>query len=149
MILRTDRLVLRPFREEDVDAFARFTHAEPYRRHLDADHPGPEELVANNLGVDGAWVIELEGRVVGSIFLGEELACLLDPDVHAQGIGTEAARVVVRDGFERRGCGEIVARARAANTASVRALARLGFVAAGDGLHRLDRGTWTAQEARG
>ena len=58
MILRTERLVLRPFRNNDVDAFASFDRTEGYRRHLDANHPDPAEFVANNLETDGAWVIE-------------------------------------------------------------------------------------------
>ena len=84
-------------------------------------------------------MIELDGRVVGSIFLGEELAVLLDPAVHGQGIATEAARVVLADGFDRRGYSEVVARADAGNAASLRALARLGFVPGGDGVYRLRR----------
>jgi ribosomal-protein-alanine N-acetyltransferase len=138
MILRTERLVLRPFRADDVDAFARFTDDEAYRRHLGDDHPRSDQMVADNLDADGAWVIELEGRVVGSIFLGDELACLLDPAVHAQGIGTEAATAVICDAVDRRGFTQVTARARPSNTASVRVLSGLGFVAVGDDTYRLD-----------
>jgi RimJ/RimL family protein N-acetyltransferase len=137
--LGTPRLRLRPFRKDDVDAFAAFTGLEGYRRHLRSDHPDTEQFVANNVGHDGAWVIELDGRVVGSIFLGDELACLLDPAVHGQGIGSEAARAVIADAFERRGYDAVVARADPANTASVRALQRLGFEGAGEGTYRLGR----------
>jgi len=137
--LRTERLVLRPFRAGDVGAFERFARADSYLRFLGDGHPDPAAFVANNLDLDGSWVIELDGRVVGSIFLGEELACLLDPAVHGQGIATEAARAVLRDGFERRRYSEVVARAADANVASIRALARLGFVAGDDGVYRLGR----------
>jgi ribosomal-protein-alanine N-acetyltransferase len=148
VILRTPRLVLRPFREDDVAAFAAFADAPAYRRHLDATHPGPADFVANNLDVDGAWVIELGDRLVGSVFLGDELACLLDPAVHGQGVATEAARAVIADGFGRRRCSEIVARADPANTASLRAMKRLGFVDAGDGSHRLSRAAWARDPYR-
>jgi RimJ/RimL family protein N-acetyltransferase len=143
--LRTRRLLLRPFRVEDVASFERFAHAEDYRRFL-GDHPWPAEFVANNLDLDGAWVIEFESRVVGSIFLGDELACLLDPDVHGLGIATEAARSVIDDGFERRGYEEIVAHADPANAASVHAMVRLGFVVVGDGSYRLRRAAWTSRD---
>jgi len=140
--LRTERLRLRSFRADDVGAFERFAGSPLYRRYLGEGHPAPAVFVADNLGADGAWVIELDGVVVGSVFLGDELACLLDPAVHGQGIATEAARVVIDDGFGRRGYSEIVARAAADNVASVRALARLGFVASGDGRFRLPRSDW-------
>ena len=142
MELRTARLLLRPFRPGDVAEFERFARDDAYRRYLGPEHPSPQEFVAGNVDAEGAWVIELDGRVVGSVFLGEELAYLLDPSVHSRGIATEAARAVVRDGFERRGYSEIVARADAGNVASRRLLARLGFSPSGDGWFRLARGDW-------
>ena len=142
--LRTERLVLRPFRSDDVAAFEAFARLDDYLRYLGPDHPAPEALVANNLGVDGSWVIELDGRVVGSIFLGEELACLLDPAVHRKGLGVEATAAVIDDGFERLGFEAIVARADPANTASVRGMMSLGFVAEGNDWFRLVRADWRA-----
>jgi RimJ/RimL family protein N-acetyltransferase len=97
--LRTARLVLRPFRVDDAGAFERFARSDAYLRYLGDGHPDPAVFVANNLDLDGAWVIELDGVVVGY--------------------------------------SEIVARAPADNVASVRALARLGFVASDDGSYRL------------
>ena len=146
VVLRTGRLRLRPFRRNDVAAFEAFAAGETYRRFL-GDHPAPDQFVANNIDVDGAWVIELAGRVVGSIFLGDEIACLLDPAVHRMGIAVEAARAVIRDGFDRRGYQVIVARADEANVASLRAMTRLGFVAADDGTHRLRRVDWRDEPA--
>ncbi len=149
MILRTERLVLRPFREDDVDAFAAFAVCDDYRRYLDADHPQPAQFVANNVGAEGAWVVELGDRVVGSVFLDEELACLLDPVVHRRGIAVEATKAVIHDGFDRRGHARIMAKAHPANSASLRAMAKLGFVDAGDGTYRLDRAAWTDRSVRG
>jgi RimJ/RimL family protein N-acetyltransferase len=140
--LNSARLRLRPFRDSDVEEFARFAGDPRYLRHLGDGHPEPAQFVANNLGVDGAWVVELDGAVVGSIFVGEELACLLDPAVHARGLASEAAQVVIDDAFTRRGYSEIMARADPDNVASVRALTRLGFVPAGDDGYRLTREAW-------
>jgi hypothetical protein len=111
--LRTARLVLRQFRRDDPEEFARFATVDAYRRYLDEEHPGPTQFVENNVGNNGAWVIELDGVVVGSIFLGDELACLLDPAAHRRGIAVEAAVAVIRDGFSRRGYSEIDPRHRA------------------------------------
>jgi RimJ/RimL family protein N-acetyltransferase len=146
VLLETRRLRLRPFQPDDVAAFESFARSDPYRRFLGDGHPDPAQLVTNNLGVDGSWVIELGDRVVGSIFLGEELACLLDPAVHAMGIGVEAAQAVIADGFERRGYEEIVARADPDNVASLRAMARVGFVPCEDGTYRLQSSDRPTQE---
>jgi RimJ/RimL family protein N-acetyltransferase len=148
--LRTERLNLRPFRSDDVAAFENFARSEEYRRYL-GDHPDPATFVANNVGADGAWVIEFGERVVGSVFLGDEVACLLDPSVYRMGIATEATAAVIEDGFIRRGYDEIVARADVRNVASLRAMARLGFVARDDQTYRLYRSVWQARsrEARG
>jgi RimJ/RimL family protein N-acetyltransferase len=146
VILRTDRLVLRPFREDDESAFERLTHHDAYRRYLGEDHPAAREFVRNNASADGAWVIELDGDVVGSVFLGDALACLLDPAVHGRGIGVEAARAVIQDAFGRRGYEVVFARAEPENTASVRGMMRLGFVESGEGryvLRRFDGGEAT------
>jgi RimJ/RimL family protein N-acetyltransferase len=142
--LNTARLRLRPFREADGAEFARFASAPSYLRYLGDAHPEPAQFVANNLGIDGAWAIEFDGVVVGSIFLGEELACLLDPAVHGRRIASEAARVVIDDGFTRRGYTEIVARADPKNVASVRALSSLGFAAVSDERYRLTRAGWAS-----
>jgi RimJ/RimL family protein N-acetyltransferase len=142
MDLRTARLCLRPFRLDDVAAFEKFARTQAYLQFLGEGHPEPPEFVANNLGNDGAWVIELDNQVVGSIFLGDELACLLDPAVHGRGFATEAARAVIADGFQRRGFDEVMARADPGNTASLRGLERLGFRASGDDTYRLNRAAW-------
>src|SRR5262245_41973493 len=89
--LRTERLVLRPFRPEDVGPIARYATDEDYRRYLSPTHPGPEQFVAHNVDVDWSversWVICLDGKVAGSAFLGingeddaAELACLVAPE---------------------------------------------------------------------
>jgi ribosomal-protein-alanine N-acetyltransferase len=143
--LRTRRLTLRPFESDDVAAFESFALAVAYRRFLGDDHPYPAEFVTNNVGVDGAWVVVLDERVVGSVFLGEELACLLAPSVHGMGIGAEVARAVINDGFERRGYEEIVARADPENIASLRAMERLGLRAREDGTYRLGRSSWQVE----
>jgi RimJ/RimL family protein N-acetyltransferase len=62
------------------------------------------------------------------------------------GIGAEAARAVINDGFERRGYEEIVARADPDNIASRRGMERLGFRAREDGTYRLERSAWQGED---
>jgi RimJ/RimL family protein N-acetyltransferase len=98
--LRTERLVLRPFRADDAEAIARYADDEDYRRYLSPMHPGPEEFVAHNVAADWSverpWVITLDGATVGSVFLGinseedaAELECLVAP---ASGGGTSHSK---------------------------------------------------------
>jgi RimJ/RimL family protein N-acetyltransferase len=136
--LRTERLVLRPFRADDGDAFAACANDPAYRRYLGPNHPDAAQLVANNLSVDGkrelSWAVTLDGDVVGSIFLGvqaedgiAELACLLAPTAWGQGIALEAGRAVVGHAFSELGLHKVFARADAGNSASRRAMEKAGM----------------------
>jgi RimJ/RimL family protein N-acetyltransferase len=144
VVLHTLRLTLRPFRGDDLEPIESFAHEPAYLRFLD-DHPDPAQFVANNLDVDGAWIIERDGRVIGSIFLRDELACLVDPAFHGQGVAIEAATAVLDDAFDRRGYDVIVARAHPDNIASVRALLRLGFTPGETGSYSLRASGWSGE----
>lgn len=136
--LRTARLLLRPFRAEDVAAFEAFTADDAYRRFLGADHPHAAEFVSHNLAIDWdrelAWVICLGDEVVGSIFLGvqpddalAEMACLLAPASWGEGIALEAGRAVIAHAFGSLGIAKVWARAEAGNTASRRVMEKVGM----------------------
>jgi len=149
--LRTQRLLLRPFRPEDADAFVAFADDPAYRRFLAPGHPTAAQLVANNVTVDRerapSWAVCLDGQVVGSIFLGihsedrlAELACLLSPALWGQGIVLEAGRAVLQYAFGELRIDKVFARADAANAASRRVMEKAGMQQ--EGLlraHRLDR----------
>jgi RimJ/RimL family protein N-acetyltransferase len=136
--VRTERLVLRPFRPDDVEAIARYADDEDYRRYLSPGHPGPKEFVAHNVGVDWSversWVITLDGRVVGSVFLGinsdddaAELACLVAPELWGREIGLEACRAAVEHAFVEIHLSKVVARADSRHDASIRLMTKLGM----------------------
>ena len=110
--LRTERLVLRPFRAGDGEAIACYADDERYRRSLSPTHPGPEEFVAHNLEADWSverpWVITLDDEIVGSVFLGTnseddaaELACLVAPAFRGREIAVEASHELTRDDWSR------------------------------------------------
>jgi len=135
--ISTPRLRLRRFRPDDVHEFRRFAVSDDYRRYLSADHPDVEEFVENNLGERGdslAFVIELDGVVIGSVFLGVdrappggELACLLDPAHWQRGFGREACRALIEHAFTDRLVDRVWARADPDNAASIRGLESLGM----------------------
>ena len=124
--IRTRRLLLRPFREDDADAFEAFASEPGYRRYLGPHHPTPGEFVANSLKVDWesalSWVVCLDDVPVGSIFLGidpnerfAELACMLAPSVWRNHMASEAGEAVVAYAFETLHLEKVVARAAGGN----------------------------------
>jgi ribosomal-protein-alanine N-acetyltransferase len=136
--LRTERLVLRPFQADDAEAIARYADDEDYRRYLSPTHPGPEEFVAHNVGVDWSverpWVITLGGAIVGSAFLGinseddaAELSCLVAPAFWRKGIALEASRAAVEHAFVDLELSKVVARSDSRHRASIRLMTKLGM----------------------
>ena len=156
--IRTERLLLRPFRSRDATAIARYANDEEYRRYLSPTHPGVEEFVAHNVGIDWSversWVITLEGEIVGSIFLGinaddnaAELACLVARDFWGMGIGIEASSAAAEHAFLELQLEKVVARADARHDASIKVMEKLGMRR--DGLshsHRAGREPRTTDE---
>jgi RimJ/RimL family protein N-acetyltransferase len=136
--LRTERLVLRPFRADDAEAIARYADDEDYRRYLSPTHPRPEEFVAHNLAADWSferpWVINLDGAIVGSVFLGinseddaAELACLVAPAFWGRQIAFEASRAAIEHAFVDLGLSKVVARSDSRHEASIRLMTKLGM----------------------
>jgi [ribosomal protein S5]-alanine N-acetyltransferase len=136
-ILATERLILRQFRRDDADDVNSFADDPDYRRYLGPDHPAAVGFLANNVDTDWSrapsWAIELDGRVVGGVFLGidaanrrAELACLAAPEHWRQGLALEACRTVVDRAFAI-GLGQVWARADVENAGSIAAMERLGM----------------------
>jgi RimJ/RimL family protein N-acetyltransferase len=136
-ILATERLILRQFRRDDAPDVNSFADDPDYRRYLGEDHPSATDFLANNVDADWhrapSWAIELDGRVVGGVFLGvdaanrrAELACLISPAHWREGIALEACRAVVDSAFAI-GLHQVWARADAENVGSIAAMKRLGM----------------------
>jgi RimJ/RimL family protein N-acetyltransferase len=136
--LRTERLVLRPFRPDDAEGIARYADDEDYRRYLSPTHPGPEEFVAHNVAADWSverpWVITLDGAIVGSAFLGvnseddaAELSCLVAPAFWGRQIGFEALCAAIEHAFVDLELSKVVARSDSRHEASIRLMTKLGM----------------------
>jgi RimJ/RimL family protein N-acetyltransferase len=146
--LETDRLVLRPYRDGDLEAFyamqsdvetARWLYNEP--RTFDETRTLLGLKIAGaQFTVEGKWlsvaVIEREtGEFVGDVsmrWVSElhktgELGFMFERAHHGRGYATEAARRVLAFGFEGMGFHRVIGRAEARNTASVRVLEKLGM----------------------
>lgn len=150
VMLETERLVLRPFDEGDLDDIVEaINHREVWATTLMIPHPytrrDAEEWV--KIAAEGwesgraaNWAIvprtgERAGRVSGGIGLSSinpahrkaELGFWLTPPLWGRCIMTEAARAVVRFGFERLDLNRIYAGHMPGNEASRRVQEKIGL----------------------
>lgn len=146
--IETERLLLRGPTSSDVDTWAAFLAEPDVLRYLPKRAITPRERAERsfnsiNLGwqqhpvSDIGWVITLkgDGQLIGWCGAGTaegsneaELVYSLGKPYWSQGYATEAARALVRFGFERVGWERIVAAIIPGNVASRRVLEHLGFV---------------------
>ncbi|WP_338749099.1 GNAT family N-acetyltransferase [Janibacter alittae] len=161
--IRTERLVLRPYVESDLDALLAYYSRPEVARYL-LSRPWTLEsgraVVAERMGGVGldtpgralTVVVEHEGQVIGDVGLWAsdgtgtkgEIGWVFHPDVEGQGFANEAARAILEVGFGRYGMHRIVAQLDARNTASAALCERLGMHL--EARHRQDwwsKGEWT------
>ena len=139
--LRTERLLLRPYRSGDVeDVFAYATDPE-WSRYLEVPSPytrrDAEECVATSLLADPAknptWAIVYEDRAVGNIDLRvrshgvAEVGYSIARPLWGQSLVAEAASAVVAHAFEQLGLARIQALADIRNKGSWRVMEKLGM----------------------
>jgi RimJ/RimL family protein N-acetyltransferase len=146
--IRTERLLLRPYTDDDLDAVADIQSRPDVTRYL---YWGPRDraqargslamkIAASGLRREGdnltlAVVLPETGTVIGDvmlIWLSEqhrqgEIGYVFHPDHAGHGYATEAAEVMLRLGFEGLGLHRIIGRLDGRNTASARLLERLGM----------------------
>ena len=145
--LRTDRLVIRRFRSEDADAFARYRADPDVARYQSWDgytHARAETFVAGmaalHPGMPGEWyqfavVDPSTDELLGDVALRvddddasrAELGFTLAPDHQGKGYATEAVTSVIAYAFERLGVETVFAIADARNDASIALLERIGM----------------------
>ena len=92
------------------------------------------------LATPNLWIIELEGRLIGSVFLHSidmqdrraSLAMgILDPDLLGQGYGTRVLHMVLRHAFDVIGLHRISLRVLDYNIRAIAAYKKVGFVQEG------------------
>ena len=143
-VLETDRLILRPFREDDLDAYAEMCADSEVMRYLLVGRPLSRdeawEHMATILGHwhfrgYGLWAVEhrQSGDLVGRIgFLnpegwpGVELAWTLARPYWGKGYATEGGRAALSHGFLKLGQERIISLIHPENQRSIRLAERLG-----------------------
>jgi RimJ/RimL family protein N-acetyltransferase len=161
----TERLHLRPFTHDDLHALhayesrpdvARYLYWEPrdldaVRTHLDRK---TTRVTLHDEGdaLDIAVTLRTDGQLIGNAVLiwtskqhrQGEIGYILHPDHHGHGYATEAARELLRLGFEGLGLHRLVGRLDGRNTASARVLEKLGMRREAHLVHNEHvKGEWT------
>ncbi len=145
--LRSPRLLLRPWRDADVAAFADMSADPAVMEFLRPfpDRPACEAWVARvrahwQQHGFGQWIVEIPGQAsfIGVVGLATipypahftpavEIAWRLAPDFWRRGYASEAARAALDYGFNQLGLSEIVAVTVPANLRSRAVMERLGM----------------------
>jgi len=137
-VIRTERLVLRPVEDGDLDdLFAVYSNPDAMRYWSRPPHESRAETRAHiaelrsSLDATGAeFVIEREARVIGraGIWRIPEIGYILHPDHWRRGIMFEALSALLPVAFDRRPeMDAITAEIDPRNIASERLLTKLGF----------------------
>jgi RimJ/RimL family protein N-acetyltransferase len=146
--IQTDRLTVRPFQPDDLDALSeiqsrpeitRFLYWEPRDREqvrpvLD-DRIRRSTLDGEGQTITVAVVWRETGALVGDVNLywiseahrAGEIGFVFHPGYQGRGFATEAAEVMLRLGFEGLGLHRIIGRLDGRNQASARVLEKLGM----------------------
>ena len=143
MELRTDRLILRRWREQDREPFARMNADPEVMRYMLRPLTREQSdafLDRSDAEFDergyGRWAVQIPGEAPLIGFVGLSLAAFqpspeigwrLDVPYWGRGYATEAARAAIADGFARVGLREILSWTIPANTRSIAVMERLGM----------------------
>jgi ribosomal-protein-alanine N-acetyltransferase len=143
--IETERLVLRPFAPRDAEALHALWTDPAVRRYLFDDEIIPRSVVDEEIAVSerlmavhgyGLWTVRLRDAdaiigFCGYRFFHEppqlQLLYGLAPAYWDRGLATEAARAMIRRGFDVNGFDRIIASADAPNAASHRVMERAGM----------------------
>ena len=157
--IETERLILRPFRANDLDAHAATLGDEEVMRHIGGNPVNREDSwrrLLMGLGMwsligMGPWAVEQKsnGRMVGHcgffqferdmapLILGEpEMGWIFDRSVHGQGIAFEACSAALKWAELTIGAASYPAIIDLENTPSMKLAERLGFMRQADAVYR-------------
>lgn len=145
---RTDRLILRPWRESDRQPFASLNASADVMRYFPktltpAESSGMVDSIEQKMAINGwgLWAIEEKssGAFIGFVGLNVpsyllpfspcvEIGWRLDNAFWGKGYAPEAARKALEIGFEQYGMSEIVSFTALVNTPSQRVMEKIGMV---------------------
>jgi RimJ/RimL family protein N-acetyltransferase len=146
--IRTERLLLRRYREDDLDRLAeiqslpevaRYLYYEP-RTRAEVEPALSQRIAETTLEHDDDVVTLAVERLDDGVLLGDatvflrsaanrqvEVGYVFHPDAGGRGYATEATRALITFAFDHLGAHRVFARTDARNTASAALLRRLGL----------------------
>jgi RimJ/RimL family protein N-acetyltransferase len=145
--VRTERLLLRPLTADDADAMLAYRAIPEVCRYVPFEPMTRADILER---IAGVWAAELTdegqsltlgievaqtGQLAGDVLLfwrsrrdaSGEIGYVLNPDLGGHGYATEAARALLRLGFEELGLHRIIVRVDERNEPSARLARRLGM----------------------
>ena len=143
--LRTENLILRPLREQDIDVIVAYRNDPDVAALQDWDLPVSREWVERHVAAQTGWVdllqgeprqigIERDGELIGDLYVRlhehggvAEIGFTLRTEFQGKGFAYEAASAVVADLIDRLGCHRIYAQLSPENVRSAKLLERLGM----------------------
>ena len=144
--IRTERLLLRPWQQEEVDVYHRLRGDPEVVRYLYAvplDRQGAQAKVdglRSDIDAPGQWInlavhIADTDEIAGDVGIGwvsdvhrqAEVGYTFLPEHHGHGYATEAAAAMVDLAFTNLGAHRVMGNLDARNSASARVLERLGM----------------------
>jgi aminoglycoside 6'-N-acetyltransferase len=151
VILRGERVVLQPGEEGDVWRLRAILNEPEVASRWGRFREG--EVADQFIGHEEAFVVTVDGEVVGAIQYGEEedpmyrhagIDIFLTASRHGQGLGTDAIRTLARYLFERRGHHRLSIDPAVDNEPAIRAYEAVGFRRVGvmRAYERGPDGTW-------
>jgi RimJ/RimL family protein N-acetyltransferase len=165
--ITTERLRLRPLTTADAEAVLAYRSRPDVCRYVPFE-PMTPEVIADRLATYWAATaltdegqsltlgveVAQTGRLAGDVTLfwhsrqhrGGEIGYVMNPDFAGQGYATEAARAMLRLGFETLGLHRIIGRIDERNEPSARVLRRLGMRQEARLVHNeLFKGEWSTE----
>jgi ribosomal-protein-alanine N-acetyltransferase len=139
--LRTERLVLRPWREDDREPFAALNADPVVMEHFPATmtREASDAFVDFNMATIaergwGLWAVEANGEFIGFVGLNEprfrsgvEIGWRLRRTAWGHGYATEAALAVLDYAFDELGLDEVISFTTVENRRSRRVMERIGM----------------------
>ena len=141
MQIRTERLLLRRPRMDDLDAMFEITSNPVAMRYWstlphasrDVTRPWLEKMIARTAAGGEDFLIEFEGRIIGDVGAGRlpDFGFIIHPDYWGRGFATEASAAFIAYAFSETAATELCADVDPRNTASLKVLGKLGFLETG------------------
>jgi len=141
--IKTERLLLRPYRWDDIADLLSFAVEERWSRYIRAPYPysrkDAQEFLADRVGLSrpdqNVWCLEKENQMIGDAGFAwhkknsaAEIAYSLNPNFWSQGLTTEACKAIINVAFNHdQSLNRVFAAIDTRNIPSIKVAQKLGM----------------------